>query len=292
MRGMSRTGFLSMALSAMLLSATPTIVMAEESKPAQTEIVTTKNVAIEVLVEGKGPAVVLLPSQGRDSYGDYDQLSKTLAADGFKVLRPQPRGIGKSVGPMKGVDLYDFAQDVANVIDALGDGRAVVAGHAYGHFVARMTATRYPEKVRGVVVAAGSASDTAERNPLVWWAPDFAGNLSLPDEQRLAALQGAFFAKGHDATGWLKGWYPEVTAMQSEKPVPRKVWWAAGTAPILEIIPEEDPFKPRDRWDELRKQLGERVTTITVPNASHALMPEQPAAVAEAISKWAHDLPK
>ncbi|WP_260855515.1 alpha/beta fold hydrolase [Mesorhizobium amorphae] len=80
--------------------------------------------------------------------------------------------------------------------------------------------------------------------------------------------------------------------MQSEKPVPRKIWWAAGTAPILEIIPEEDPFKPRDRWDELRKQFGERVTTVTVANASHALMPEQPAAVADAISKWAHNLPK
>ncbi len=32
----------------------------------------------------------------------------------------------------------------------------------------------------------------AERNPLVWWAPDFAGNLSLPDEQRLAAGEARF----------------------------------------------------------------------------------------------------
>ncbi|WP_448955336.1 alpha/beta fold hydrolase [Labrys neptuniae] len=294
MRGTPTLGRLAFAGMLMLTATLPQLALAQGAAPAQAkaEIVTNDKVSIEVLVEGTGPTIVILPSQGRDGYADYDQVAKALAADGFKVLRPQPRGIGKSTGPMKGVGLYDFAQDVANVIDTLGGGRAVVVGHAYGHFVARMVATRYPERVRGVVVAAASASDTADRNPLVWWAPDFAGNTSLPDEQRLAALKGAFFARGSDPTGWLKGWYPQVTAMQTENPVPRKIWWAAGQAPILELIPEEDPFKPRDRWDELRKQLGDRVTTVTIPKASHALMPEQPAAVAKAIADWAQKLPK
>ena len=45
---------------------------------------------------------------------------------------------------MDGVSLHDFARDIANVIDALGGGSAVVVGHAYGNWVARMTAVDYP----------------------------------------------------------------------------------------------------------------------------------------------------
>jgi pimeloyl-ACP methyl ester carboxylesterase len=250
------------------------------------------DVVIETLVQGTGPSIVVLPSLGRDSYDDYDQVAASLAASGFTVLRPQPRGIGKSTGPMKGQDLYDFARDVAAVIDQQAGGRAVIVGHAFGHFVARMTAVQYPQKVRGVVLAAASAGDTAQRYPDVWTSPGRAGNLTLPDDQRLAALRINFFAAGNDASVWLKGWHTNTRMMQVEKPVPQAVWWAAGNAPLLELIPEEDPFKPRDRWDELKKAFGARVTVATIPKSSHALFPEQPVAVAQAIAIWVKALPQ
>ncbi len=256
------------------------------------EMVRYDDVAIETLVQGTGPALVVLPSLGRDSYEDYDQVAASLASSGFTVLRPQPRGIGKSVGPMDGQDLYSFARDVAAVIDQQGGGRAVIVGHAFGHFIARMTAVQYPLKVRGVVLAAASAKDTGQRYPDVWTSPGRAGDASLPVEQRLDALRLGFFAAGNDPTIWLKGWYTDVRKMQVEKPVPQSVWWSAGNAPLLELIPEEDPFKPRDRWDELVKEYGARVTVVTIPKASHALFPEQPVAVAKAIESWVNALPK
>lgn len=46
------------------------------------------DVAIETLVQGAGPSIVVLPSLGRDSYGDYDQVAASLASSGFRVLRP------------------------------------------------------------------------------------------------------------------------------------------------------------------------------------------------------------
>ena len=87
-------------------------------------------VAIEVIVEGQGPAIVLLPSLARDSE-DYDAVTEGLAAAGYCALRPQPRGIGKSTGPMTGISLHDFARDIAEVIKALGGGKAVLTGPSF-----------------------------------------------------------------------------------------------------------------------------------------------------------------
>lgn len=39
-------------------------------------------------------------------------------------------------GPLSGISLHDLARDIAEVIAALGGGRAVVVGHAYGNWVA------------------------------------------------------------------------------------------------------------------------------------------------------------
>jgi pimeloyl-ACP methyl ester carboxylesterase len=55
------------------------------------EFVRYSDIAIEVIVEGQGPAIVLLPSLARDSE-DYDAVAEGLAAAGYRALRPQPRG--------------------------------------------------------------------------------------------------------------------------------------------------------------------------------------------------------
>jgi pimeloyl-ACP methyl ester carboxylesterase len=272
------------------LTGCATVASAPHGKVVR-EVVRYDNVAIETLVQGQGPAIVILPSLGRDGLEDFDAVAESLAASGFKVLRPQPRGVGQSSGPMVGQDLNHFSRDVVEVIDRLGAGKAVIVGHAFGHFIAKMTATKFPSRVRGVVLAAASAKDTAQRFPDVWATPVTAADLSLPDAQRLAALRLGFFAPGNAAEPWLKGWYPEVSKMQREKRVPLAEWWSAGSAPLLELIPEDDPFKPRDRWEELKADHGARVKVVTIPKSSHALFIEQPMAVAKAIADWSRSLP-
>src|SRR5215510_14050258 len=96
------------------------------------ELVRSADGEIDVIVEGAGPLILLLPSRGRDSE-DYDEVAHGLAQSGFRVLRPQPRGIGKSTGPLQGLTLHDFARDVAAVISHYG-GPAVIVGHAYGNW--------------------------------------------------------------------------------------------------------------------------------------------------------------
>jgi pimeloyl-ACP methyl ester carboxylesterase len=60
-------------------------------------------------------------------------------------------------------------------------------------------------------------------------------------------------------------------------------YWAAGTAPIFEIIATLDPFHQQDQRHDLQSRLGPRATSTVIEDASHALFPEQPTAVARAV---------
>ena len=244
---------------------------------------------IETIAEGVGPLVVVLPSRGRGA-GDYNGLARELAASGYRVLRPQPRGIGASRGPMRGLMLHDLARDVAAVIEHERAGPAVVVGHAFGNWVARMTAADHPALVRGVAILAAAAKtyprELAE-------AVTKCADTSLPDAERLKYLQHAFFAPGHDASAWLEGFHPEVNASQRAAGLatPQEEWWGAGSAPLLDLQAEHDAFRPRETANDLREELGKRVSVVTIPDAGHALVPEQPRAVADALLAWMKTLP-
>ena len=89
--------------------------------PITRGIVERGDIRIEVLAQGKGPLVVMIPSLGRPAE-DFEDLSRRLADAGYCALRPQPRGIGKSSGPMHHLTLHDFSRDVAAVIEKFGGG--------------------------------------------------------------------------------------------------------------------------------------------------------------------------
>ncbi len=259
------------------------------------QIISHDEVRIEVIAEGSGPLVVLLPSRGRGSE-DFDDIAAGIAKAGFRVLRPQPRGAGQSSGPMKGLTLHDFANDIATVIRHEGSGPAVMVGHAFGNWVARMTAVDHSSLVRGVVIVAAAAKayptgfDGAKE---LSEAVRKAGDPALPDAERLKYLGMAFFAPGHDASVWLKGWYPEVDEAQfaAGRATKQSEWWPGGSVPLLDLQAALDPFKPRTMMNEMREEFGERATIVVIPDASHALIPEQPAAVVDAIVTWIGKLP-
>ncbi len=248
------------------------------------EIVKYDNVEIDLIAEGKGPLVVMLPSRGRDSE-DFDAVAAGLAKSGLRVLRPQPRGAGRSKGPSEGVRMQDLARDVAHVIEREKAGPAVIAGHAYGNWVARMTATDHPNLVRGIVLVAAAAKTFPNELRAV---VQQAGDASLPADQRLIALRKGFFLAGHDASVWLQGWAPAANKIQGDAATATKQveYWQAGRVSMLDLVPEQDPFKPKDKWYESREEFGDRVSVVVIANASHALIPEQPAAVVDAIVAW------
>lgn len=282
--------FLAIASASLVISG------AAAAEPQRTRsVVAYDDVRLDVIAEGRGPLVVLLPGRGRNSQ-DFDALAAGIATAGFRVLRPQPRGAGASTGPMKGLTLHDFARDMAEVIKHEGGGPAVMVGHAFGNWVARMTAVDDPALVRGVVIVAAAAKaypDGFAGAKELSEAVRLAGDPKLPDEERLKYLRMAFFAPGHDAGVWLKGWYPEVDEAEAAagRATKQSEWWSGGNVPLLDVQAANDPFKPASMSNEMRDEFGERVTIAVIANASHALIPEQPAVVVDVIVGWIRKLP-
>jgi len=237
---------------------------------------------IEVTVEGNGHPVVFVPSYGRGAE-DFTDLATRVVGVGFRVVLPQPRGIGGSIGPLRGLTLHDWAADVAAIVRTVGGGPATIIGHAFGNRVARMVAADHPRLVKQVVLlAAGGAVPPS---------PEIANTLtrvfdqSLPRADHLAAVERVFFARGHDPTVWEHGWHPAVFEAQkaAADATPLESWWGAGSAPILVLQATEDAFAVPANSKRLREQYPERVTLIQIPRSGHAMLPEQPDVIADAI---------
>ena len=75
---------------------------------------------VEFHVHGDGPLLVMIPSLGRRA-GDFTDLAGRLAGAGYTAACIEPRGVGKSVGPMENLTLHDLAADAAAVIEEMLD---------------------------------------------------------------------------------------------------------------------------------------------------------------------------
>ena len=53
---------------------------------------------------------------------------------------------------------------------------------------------------------------------------------------------------------------------------------------------ENDVMIPPESRSRYRDELGERVSIVRIPNAGHALLPEQPEAVANALLRFVNEL--
>jgi pimeloyl-ACP methyl ester carboxylesterase len=109
-------------------------------------------VGIEVLVEGEGPAVLLLHGWP-DTHDLWRQQVPALTAAGYQVIAPDLRGFGASDRP-DGVDNYNILfllADLSAVLDHLGVERAHVVGHDWGSALAWALAAFAPERVDHLV---------------------------------------------------------------------------------------------------------------------------------------------
>lgn len=232
----------------------------------------------------------MIPSLGRGSE-DFDLLVPHLVGAGFRVILPEPRGI-EGCEPLRKTDtLGNMAADVAAVIEAEGTAPVILVGHAAGNWVARVLAHDRPDLIRGVVLVTAILTNVVPEHVKGSISASF--DMTLPDEERLRHLQKVYFAPSSDASVWLEGWWPDVSAAQrrAASRTLNKDWIrVADRHRTLYIAAAEDEISPPPELADLRDKIGAKTDIVTIENAGHALLPEQPKATAQAILDWVDGL--
>jgi len=102
-------------------------------------------------VRGEGEPMIILRGLGRSMrhwLGFDIKLSKE-----FKVITMDPRGVGRSTAPAPWrMSVYDLADDVARVLDAVDVPAAHVMGVSLGGMIALAFGLRYPDRARSLSV--------------------------------------------------------------------------------------------------------------------------------------------
>ena len=239
---------------------------------------------VRVRIAGEGPTLILLPGMARPAT-DLDPFAALLAAAGYRVVQPDPRGIG-STGALEGITLHDLAADIAAVIEAVGAAPAVVIGHAFGNRVARCVAADRPDLVRAVALL--SSSGKVQPSPEIAEAIKVAQDASQPREARAAAARKAWFGPGRDITIWLDGWVEPVRVAQTNAAAATDVadWWTAGRAQVLIVQGLADVSALPANGRLLKDEIGDRATLVELEGIGHAVPIEDPAAVAKVVLDW------
>jgi pimeloyl-ACP methyl ester carboxylesterase len=102
--------------------------------------------------QGQGPLVVLCHGFPESWYSWRHQLP-ALSAAGFHAVAVDMRGYGQSDRP-EAIDQYTLLHivgDMVGLLDALGVGQAVIAGHDWGAPVAWHAALLRPDRFRAVI---------------------------------------------------------------------------------------------------------------------------------------------
>lgn len=113
-------------------------------------------VTLHYEARGRGDPLLLVAGLASDALS-WLTVAEPLASR-WRTLAPDNRGVGRTRPQDVPVDVDALADDCAALLDHVGVERADVVGHSMGGFVAQRLATRHPQRVRRLVLAATGAT--------------------------------------------------------------------------------------------------------------------------------------
>ncbi len=119
--------------------------------PWRHRFVAANGARFHVAEAGSGPLVLFLHGFPQFWWAWRHQLP-AVADAGFHAVAMDLRGYGASDKPPRGYDTATLAADVAGVVRALGESRAVVVGHDWGGWLAWSMPSLTPRVTRAVAV--------------------------------------------------------------------------------------------------------------------------------------------
>ncbi|MCU1457825.1 MAG: alpha/beta fold hydrolase [Actinomycetia bacterium] len=203
-------------------------------------LIPVRGVRLNVEVTGVGSPLVLLHGLGGE-VGHWAPQIEAFRA-GHQVVALDLRGFGRSDRTRGAMSLADFADDVADVLVALGLGPSVVVGASMGGIISQELVLRRPELVAGLVLA------------------DTTSDLSEGHRQQNEALRTVALDQGMDAIApaLVRGCFTRATM-------------DAADSPVAEF---ERGIRATDPWSFaigiraiVGMDLGPRIADIRVPTA-------------------------
>jgi pimeloyl-ACP methyl ester carboxylesterase len=113
------------------------------------EFVTTNGVRTHVALAGEGPPVLLMHGWPQHWYMWRDVIP--LVVPHARVIAPDFRGFGWSELPRDGYEKEQLMRDMLALLDELGIGELIVAGHDWGGYVGFLLALERPERIRSLL---------------------------------------------------------------------------------------------------------------------------------------------
>jgi pimeloyl-ACP methyl ester carboxylesterase len=130
----------------------------------RSEFIDANGIRFHCLTDGAGPLVLLLHGFPQSSY-EYRHLVPALARAGYRAVAPDMRGYGDTSRPARIEDyaLQTLGDDIAALVDALGESKAHVLGHEWGGIVAAEAALSHPDKVDRLILVNAAPAITLGR---------------------------------------------------------------------------------------------------------------------------------
>jgi len=153
---------------------------------------------------GTGPLVLLLHGFP-DLPTGWLPVSERLNAAGFRTVVPYLRGYHPATFGTRGFSTREQAEDVALLLDALGEETAVVVGHDWGADAAYSSATLHPERVTKMVACGIPHPSTLKPSLGSAWVGRHFVYFKLPWAQATARLFGLRMV-GRLYSRWAPSW--------------------------------------------------------------------------------------
>ena len=116
-------------------------------------IIETNGVRMHIGEQGEGPLVIMCHGFPELGYSWRHQLP-ALAETGFHAVAPDQRGYGKSdcPEPIEAYNIFQLVGDMVGLVYALGEEKAVIAGHDWGAPVAYNCALLRPDIFQALIL--------------------------------------------------------------------------------------------------------------------------------------------
>lgn len=244
---------------------------------------------------GQGPAIVCLHGFPLDHQMWQGQL-RGLALQ-HRVIAPDLRGFGQSLGSEPVGSLDDFANDVTTMLDALElQGPVVFCGLSMGGYIAFRFAALMPQRLRGLIFcdtrAAADTDDARNNRHRMVEIVRKGGVATVADAMHSKLFAGETFERQPDL---VEDTRRIMLATNAEAVEAALLAMAArpDSTPLLPKLPcpslwlcgSEDVITPPDEMQQ-NARLATVSTFVEIKDAGHMAPLEQPSAVNAAITTF------